>query len=129
MSPPRKVRKVRLQQLLKPQRRTIASREEREVQVSLFCPPRKRRAARHTAAVAVIATESDVGKFVESFGSKWKVSTSWQWNGDKENALQQAALSNSLPIGTLLPTLKLLLLDRAKRLAALHTQTVSVGEE
>jgi hypothetical protein len=123
-SPRRNVRVRNVRTLLKPQRRPIASREEQEVQpeearASAFGPPRKRRAGRNNAAAGV-ATESDLSAFVDLFGSHWEVSTSWQWNSDRENALQQAALAFSPPIGTLLPTLKLLLSDRAKRVATSH---------
>ena len=76
-------------------------------------------------SAAAVTTDSDISAFVETIGSTWKVTTSWQWNGDKENALQvqQAALSNSPQIGTLLPTLKLLLLHRARRVAAAAAST------
>ena len=117
--------------------RTAASAREplRVLQVSAVW--RRRRGVRDYQegdSAAAVTTATPV-RFVETIGSTWKVTTSWQWNGDKENALQvqQAALSNSPQIGTLLPTLKLLLLHRARRVAAAaasapHTEFV-VREE
>ena len=104
--------------MLKPQRRTAAAAavaEQRADTAAAFGPPRSRRSAPQT----MMATDSDVRSFVDCYSEVMNITTAWQWNGDKENALEQAAIHYTPPIRTLVATLKMMLEERAKHIVAL----------
>ena len=58
-----------------------------------------------------------MNNFIECYGATMNITTTWQWNSDKENSLQQAAITYTPPIRTILATLKVALEQRAQRIA------------
>jgi hypothetical protein len=69
-----------------------------------------------TGETESIAIDNDANSFIERYGATMNVTTAWQWNSDKENSQQQAAISYAPPIGTILSTLKVALEQRAPRM-------------
>jgi hypothetical protein len=116
--PPRRIKRVRVKAQLQ---RVVTvppvsrPRQKPAESPSLFGPPRSYRGRREETAS--IATDKDVNNFIECYGATMSITTAWQWNSDKENSLQQAAITYSPPIRTILSTLKVALEQRAQRIA------------